>query len=64
LNVGIAEDHTSHLGCAYVAGEVDAHSLFFQAGKILPERPPVRVDFVVLVTGTIGFNNGVVQRRD
>src|SRR5258706_4664218 len=64
LNIGVAEDHATYLRRAYVAGEVDADSLLFETSEILAEGAPVRGDFVMLVSGSIGLNDGVVQRGD
>ena len=63
LNVRVAEHHAPHLGRAHVTGEVDSHALLFQPRKKLPKRAPIRSDLVVLISGPVGRNDGIVQRR-
>ena len=64
MDVVVAEHHAADLCCAHVAGEVDAHALFFDAGEVLAEGSPVGSDVVVVVSGVVGLNDGVIERRD
>ena len=64
LLVVVAEDHPADLGRADIAGEVDAHSLFFEPREIFAKCPPVRSDFVLIEVRTVGLNDGVVERSD
>ena len=49
LLVVVSQHHAPDLSGAHVAGEVDSHSLFFQAGEVLPKRSPVRRDVIMIV---------------
>ena len=54
LLVIVAEHHAADLRGADIAGQVDAHALFFEAREILAEGSPVGSDFVMVVAGAIG----------
>ena len=62
LLIVIAENHAAHLRGAYIAGEINSHTLFFETGEILLKRSPVRSDVVVRKAGAVGMNDGVAQR--
>ena len=62
LLVVVTEHHAADLCRAYIARQIDAHSLFFQPGKILTEGPPVGIDVVVLIARLIGANDCVIER--
>jgi len=64
LNVVIAEHEAANLSGSDVAGEVDAHALLFEAREILAEGAPVGRDVIVVVSGEVGLNDGVVERGD
>ena len=64
LDVVVSENRAPDLRGTDVAGQVDAHALFFEAREILAEGSPVGSDFIMLITGAIGLNDGVVERGD
>ena len=64
LLVVVAQHHASHLRGADIAGQIDPHSLFFQAREVLPKSAPVGRDVIVLVAVLVGLDDGVVLRRD
>ena len=64
LLVVIAQHHAPDLRCANVAGQIDAHALLFQAGKVLLKAAPVGRDVIVIVAGAVGLDDGVIQGRD
>ena len=55
LDFVVSEDHAPHLRCADVGPQVDAHALFLQSHKILPQGAPVRSDLVVLIAHVVGL---------
>jgi hypothetical protein len=64
LFVIVTQYHAPDFGCANVAGEIDAHALLLESGKILAESAPVGSDVVVIVGGTISLDDGIIERRD
>ena len=56
----VAEHHAQHRRRAHVAGQIDAHTLLFEAREILTERPPVGIDLVMFVSGAIRRDDGIV----
>ena len=62
LNVRIAQHDAPDRGRADIAGEVNAHALFLNAGKILAKVLPVGRQVVVLIPGTIGGEHCFVKR--
>ncbi len=62
--VVVAQHHAAHLGRAHIAGQVDSHALLLQAREVLVESPPVGIYAVVLIPDAIGFQDGIVDRRD
>ena len=58
-------EHDCADGCrAHVTRKVNAHALFFQPRKILAEGPPVRRDFVVVVTRASTLDERISERRN
>src|SRR5208282_6184293 len=56
-----AQDEPPDLRGSHVAGEIDAHALFFEAREKLAEGPPVGIDLVMDVAGTIVRDHGIVE---
>ena len=59
----VADHGPPHLSGADVAGQIDPHALLFQAGEVLAERAPGRLDSVVLEGRAVGGANSVGHRR-
>ncbi len=64
MNVVVSKNHAADLRCADIAGEVDAHSLLFKTREVLTEGPPVRSDFVVIVSIAIRRDDRVIEWSD
>jgi len=64
LLIVISENHAAHLRGADICCQVDAHALLFKAREILSEGAPVERDLEVFVSGSVGLDDGVVERSD
>ena len=62
LHIGVAQHHAPDRGGAHVAGQVDAHSLLLDAGKVLAETSPIGRQVVMLIAGAVGGEQRVVDR--
>ena len=62
--VVIAQHHTPHLRRPYVARQVNPHSLLAQPREVVAEGAPRGLHAVMLPGDVVGFEDGVVQRRD
>ena len=62
LLVVISQHHAANLRGSDITCEVDAHALLLKPGEVLAQGAPVGNDVVMVVGGTIGLNDGIVER--